>query len=344
MVINAADTVGVMIQFVLMLAVLPNLLGLSCITIALPLSNAKNTNTMVPVGGIKEPRGFSSKFVPTEPLRRFITKDLYSSTLHALLHYSLQDYESTAATFDTRGPPHLHSTVMIHAIPRSVPWPAPLNKHMAWALYYSVIAFNNPTNTRELLASIFLYDKLVGSIDYRKISPLLSSAQEPGGNATANMAQLLQDTGATESGFSLRWMPVPGGAFIRRETAYDTVAYAILCTAPLSKDTRLIARDRVAVPGGHVYLNIDPGPRGSRWGTMAVGTIAQILPQIPRFLEQDIAFQEAAFEYVAPDGSYAGSVGIYVRTHTAGDPSNRLDGNATLRTGNNSTAAPSETA
>ncbi|KAI4195072.1 MAG: hypothetical protein LQ350_007403 [Teloschistes chrysophthalmus] len=309
---------------------------------------------MVPEGGIREPRGFSSKFVPTLPSRRFITKDLYSSTLHALLHYSLEDYEDPAAIFDTRGPPHDPSTVMIHAIPRTVPWPAPLNKHMAWALYYSVIAFNNPANTRELLATVFLYDKLVGSIDYRKTSPVLSSAQGPGGNATANMAQLLQDednhTGAkalsppTQSGFSLRWMPVPGGAFIRRETAYDTVAYAILCTAPLSKDTRLIAKDRVAVPGGHVFLKIDPGPRESRWGTMAVGTIAQILPQIPRFLEHDRAFHEAAFEYVAPDGSYAGSVGIYVRTHTAGDPSNLLDRNATSSTGNNSTAARSETA
>ncbi|KAL8639693.1 MAG: hypothetical protein Q9228_003298 [Teloschistes exilis] len=301
-------------------------------------------------GAIRVPRGFSSKFTPTVPFRRFNTKDLYSSTLHALLHYSLQDYESAAATFNTRGPPHVPSTVMIHAIPRSVPWPESLNKHMAWALYYSVIAFNNPANNRELSASVFLYDKLVGSIDYRKTSPGLSSADGPAGNATASMAQLLQnednqtETGAKESGFSLRWMPVPGGAFIRRETAYDTVAYAILCTAPLQKDTRLIAPERVAVPGGHVYLKIDPGRFGGRWGTMSAGTIAQILPQIPRFLEQDIAFQEAAFEYIAPDGSYAGSVGLYVTTHEAANPSNLLGGNAASSTGSNSTAARSETA
>ncbi|KAL8662713.1 MAG: hypothetical protein Q9202_004498 [Teloschistes flavicans] len=313
------------------------------------MSNATDTENS-PGISIKEPRGFSCKIIPIVPPRLFNTKDLYSSTLHALLHYSLQDYESPAARFNTRGATFDPSTVMVHAIPRTLSMPRTLNKFMAWGLYYSVIAFNNPANTRELSANIFLYDRLVGSIEYRKVPRALSPAKGPAGNVTASMAQLLQNEDdqtaakAANPGFSLRWMPVRGGAFIRRETAYDTIAYAILCTAPLPRETKLLYKDRVAVPGGQVYLGIDPGPPGGQWGTMTIETVARIFPQIPRFLEQDVAFREAAFEYVAPDGTYAGSVGMYVTGHTAADPSNLSDGNASSSNASNSTAARVETA
>ncbi|KAL8689039.1 MAG: hypothetical protein Q9218_005197 [Villophora microphyllina] len=346
-----------MTRLLLVLTVLLNLLGLYSAT-ALPSSDDKAPDNTLGTYTIDPPPGFSSKIVRSGSSRPLVNRDLYSVTLQALVHYSLEDYEAPAVTYSTRGGPLSPGTVAVHAVARTVPPPQNLNMHMAWALYYSVIAFNNPVNIRETTANIFLYDKLVGHVDYRHALGPMSSAEEPTGNATASaittsMAQLLQTeddavvtkalSPVADEGFSLRWKILPYGGKIRRETAFDTIAYTILCTGPLDKEARLQGERRVAVPGGRVFLKIDPGRTG-RWGPMTVGTIAELAQRMAQFLEVGGTFQEALIEYIAPDGSTVGSLGIFYTMDNGVNRSDDRTGNATLSTGSNSTAGQAETA
>ncbi|KAL9594898.1 MAG: hypothetical protein Q9179_005190 [Wetmoreana sp. 5 TL-2023] len=254
-----------------------------------------------------------------------ISKDLYTATLQALLHYSLLNYQDRARSYDTRGGPP--GAVSVHSVPYGVtPSYQALNAHAAWGLYWSVIAFNNPNNLRETVANIIDNGLLVAQIFYRRAFATSPSAPGLLGNATAGMSfastlQMFQGEGdesvagavlpQVPEGYSIRWVLVPNGAKIRRQTAYDTVAYAILWTAQFREPSRFTGTRRISVPGGRVSVYFASW-QIARWEPMTFGTAATNARLIPLFLELEKQFQEGFVEFLAPDGQVVGNVGIFV--------------------------------
>lgn len=245
------------------------------------------------------------------------------TTLQALLHFSLLDYEEPAEIYSTRGGPS--GTVVLNVLPGGQAPGQSLNSHIAWGLYRSVIAFNSPNNIRETMATVLIYGRLVGQVEYCRTWSPLPSDKSLVGDATsvsfASALQLLQGEGdavvmraistPVTDGYSFRWVPATRGAKIRRETAYDTIAYAILWTAQFRDTTRFTGSRHISVPGGRVYVGFASWQIG-RWEPLTFGLAATFAKMMPPFLELGVQFQEGFFEYFAPDGELVAKVGIFV--------------------------------
>lgn len=255
------------------------------------------------------------------------SRDLYSSTLHSLLHFSLLSYETRAETYSTRGsepPGAVITTVLPFA---TAPLFTALNCHVAWGLYWSVIAFNNPENNKESAAAIFIGGRRTAVIRYLQVFQAPVSVKHGFGNATTSLShgsalQMLRakDNGVMRSatlmpdalGYRLKWVLAPRGKALRRETAYDTVAYAILWTAQYNEDMRFTGIRSISVPGGRVYVRLESYQVG-RWDPMTFGFAATVLKTIPTFLEAHAKFEEAFFQVLTPDNSVCGSIGIFIK-------------------------------
>lgn len=258
--------------------------------------------------------------------KEIFSRDLYSSTLHCLLHFSLLSYDTRAETYSTRGsePPGAVVAVIPFA---TAPLFTALNCHVAWGLYWSVIAFNNPENNKESAAAIFIGGRRTAVIRYLQVFQAPVSVKHGFGNATTSLShgsalQMLRakDNGVMRSatlmpdalGYRLKWVLAPGGKALRRETAYDTVAYAILWTAQYNEDMRFTGIRSISVPGGRVYVRLESYQVG-RWDPMTFGFAATVLKTIPTFLEAHAKFEEAFFQVLTPDNSVCGSIGIFIK-------------------------------
>ena len=221
------------------------------------------------------------------------SRDLYSATLHALLHYSLASYEAHAYPYTTRGsePP---GQVMVYVLPFATPAAfTAQNSHMAWGLYRSVIAFNNPDNLKESAATLFIEVQRVAIIRYLYAPQALNLPQDRIEGATTSLSsgsasQMLQpkDNAAMADalGYRLHWIRAPGGETLRRETVYDTVAHAILWTAPYLESTRFTGIRSISVPGGRTYVRLESYQIG-HWDPLTYGFAATVIKAIPKFLE-----------------------------------------------------------
>ncbi|KAL8727804.1 MAG: hypothetical protein Q9166_005796 [cf. Caloplaca sp. 2 TL-2023] len=275
---------------------------------------------------INPPEGFSVTIGRSGLGRSLESKDLYSATLHALLHFSLHSYEGHAEIYTTRGP-EPPGVVVTSAIPFHTP-PAyiPRNCHMAWGLYRSVIAFNYPVNVRESVATIHLDGRRIALVEYLLAPRAQVSAKGGPGNTTTSLSyvsalQMLQanDNGTLTPaslkldalGYSLRWVFSPVGDPLRRETVYDTVAYAILWTGQFNEDTRFTGIRTISVPGGRTYLRLE-SYQVAHWDPMTYGFAATVTRSIPQFLETNSRFQEAFAQVLTPDNKICGTVGIFI--------------------------------
>ncbi|KAL8969181.1 MAG: hypothetical protein Q9197_004478 [Variospora fuerteventurae] len=274
---------------------------------------------------ISPPGGFGCRFRRIGQARRVRSRDLYSATLHALLHYSLQDYSSAAETYSTHGTEPLGG-VLVKAIPFLLPVATTLNAHLAWGLYRSIIAFNSPDNIRETLASVFVEGLQVADIEYLNL-PQMRIATKPGPTSfttltSATALQMLSAVGdgskakgqavGDTSGWRLRFALVTDGQLIRRETAYDAIAYAILWTSQFSESTPFKGTRILSVPGGSCVVRFvsyqdDPNK------PMTLGFAATVARSIPVPLE-DLGFQEAFILVVNDEGQTCGAIGLWAAT------------------------------
>lgn len=254
-------------------------------------------------------------------------RDLYSTTLHALLHFCLLSYEARAETYSTRGsepPGAVISTVLPFA---TAPLYTALNCHVAWGLYWSIIAFNNPANVKESAVAIFVGGRRNAIIRYLQAFKEPVSVIDGRGNATRSLSyasalQMLQtkDDGSMTTasrmsdaiGYRLKWVLAPGGVALRRETVYDTIAYAMLWTAQYNKEIRFTGFRSISVPGGRVFVRLESYQIG-RWDPLTYGFAATVLKTIPSFLEAQARFEEAFFQVLTPDNKVCGTVGIFMR-------------------------------
>ncbi|KAL8936040.1 MAG: hypothetical protein Q9216_005135 [Gyalolechia sp. 2 TL-2023] len=273
---------------------------------------------------ITEPWGFSCTFQRAGQAKDLPSKDLYAATLHALLHFSLQRYQSPAEIYTTRGPEPL-GLVLVRAVPFVLPVASTLNAHIAWGLYRSIIAFNVPDNTRETVAKVAVHGLPVGDIDYLQLpqAPMVTSKRS--GRTLANLTsasamQMLSNIDddlfqasmqpSNAPGYRLDWNIVPNGATIRRETAYDAVAYAVLWTAQFPESTELDGFRQLTVRGGSVtvrYMSFQL----DRLSPMTLGFAATIAVLIPKYLEDLGHFREAIATVYTLDGRVCGQVGIW---------------------------------
>lgn len=276
---------------------------------------------------IEEPSGFSCKFRRTGRGRDLPSKDLYSATLHALLHFSLQSYQGYAEMYTTRGP-EPPTSVLVKAVPFLLPVASTLNAHMAWGLYRSIVAFNVPENTRETMANIVVHGVSVGDIDYLQLPQAPVATKERSGETLANLTSASalhmlssMDDDLPEStmppsnapGDRLRWNIVPNGGAIRRETAYDAVAYSILWIAQFPESTEVGGFRELTVPGGSItvrFLSFQVGRRAP----MTLGYAATVATLIPHYLESLGHFREAIATIYTQDGQIRGQVGIWKQT------------------------------
>ncbi|KAI4270852.1 MAG: hypothetical protein LQ337_006426 [Flavoplaca oasis] len=283
-----------------------------------------------PIGGIIEPpEGFTTSISRAGHGKPLFLTNLYSATLHALLHFCLLSYEANAETYTTRGP-EPPGTVVATILPFiTAPLFRALNCHVAWGLYWSIIAFNNPANVRESAVATFTGGRRNAIIRYLQVSPAPASFNDRLDNTTTSLSygsalQMLQTqdqgqrTSATlvqdDVGYQLKWLLVSGGEVLRRETVYDTIAYAMLWTAQYTEDMRFIGLRSISVPGGRVYVRLESYQVG-RWVPMTYGFAATVLKTIPSYLEANAKFEEAFFQVLTPDSKVCGSVGIFIRSH-----------------------------
>ncbi|KAL9036798.1 MAG: hypothetical protein Q9180_004088, partial [Flavoplaca navasiana] len=284
------------------------------------------------VGAIIEPpEGFTMSISRAGHGKPLFLTNLYSATLHALLHFCLLSYEANAETYTTRGPEPPGAVVATVLPFATAPLFTALNCHVAWGLYWSVIAFNNPANVKELAVATATGGRRNAVIRYLDASP----APEPApvndrlDNTTRSLShgsalQMLQPqdhgqrTPATlvqdDVGYQLKWLLVSGGEALRRETVYDTIAYAMLWTAQYAEDMRFIGFRSISVPGGRVYVRLESYQVG-RWVPMTYGFAATVLKTIPSYLEANARFEEAFFQVLTPDSKVCGSIGIFIRSH-----------------------------
>lgn len=158
-----------------------------------------------------------------------------------------RDVQSTWIEGDNLAPAERYSTrgtepvgeILVDAAPFDVPVGVPLNAHIVWGLYRSVIAYNMPDNVRETRATIMVHGLYMAKIDYTLFPQAPTVAKKESQNVntalTSELAlQMLSSVGHrlrgnadNPRGYSLRFILVGGGAAIRRETAYDAIAYAM---------------------------------------------------------------------------------------------------------------------
>ncbi|CAO1605250.1 hypothetical protein XANCAGTX0491_008772 [Xanthoria calcicola] len=281
-----------------------------------------------PLGAIIDPpEGFSMSISRAGPGKHLFSRDIYSATLHALLHFSLLSYEAKAEAYNTRGsePP---GVVLASVLPfATAPLYTTLNCHVAWGLYWSVIAFNNPENNKESAATISIAGRRTAVIRYLQAAQAPAAVKHGNENATASLSyvsasQMLRanDNVAMKTatlmpdalGYRLQWVVIPGSEALRRETAYDTIAYAILWTAQYNEDMRFTGSRSIAFPGGRVFIRLESYQIG-RWVPLTYGFAATVIKVIPTFLEAHGKFEEALFQVLTPDGQICGSVGIFIR-------------------------------
>ncbi|KAL8860909.1 MAG: hypothetical protein Q9178_002664 [Gyalolechia marmorata] len=207
------------------------------------------------------------------------------------------------------------------------------NSHMAWGLYRSVIAFNNPDNLRESAVTIFIEGRRVAIIRYLHDPPALNMPQDRIEGATTSLSsgsasQMLQlkdnATMLDANGYRLHWIAVRGGETLRRETVYDTVAYAILWTAPYVESVRFTGRLAISVPGGRMFVRLESLQIG-HWESLTYGFIATVIKAIPKVLEAQGKFQEAFFQVLTPDNRVCGTVGIFMRRIIEGQDSGGVE-------------------
>lgn len=273
---------------------------------------------------IQQPPGFSCTFRRTGQGKDLPSKDLYSATLHALLHFSLHAYLAPAEGYTTRGPEPV-GLVAVKAIPFILPSGETLNAYLAWGLYWSIIAFNIPANTRETIANIVIHGVPVADIDYLKIPQPREATSKRSGEPLANLTsasalQLLDSVDddffnntmapSDNHGYRVEWAIVPNGDTIRRETAYDTVAYAILWTAQFLETSAVGRFRQLSVPGGHITVRFISF-RIDGDAPMTLGFVATVAKMIPQFLESIGIFREAIATVRTPDGRVCGQVGIW---------------------------------
>ncbi|KAL8991764.1 MAG: hypothetical protein Q9169_007673, partial [Polycauliona sp. 2 TL-2023] len=275
---------------------------------------------------IQTPEGFSWSISRAGHGKPLFSTDLYSATLHALLHFCLLRYEAIAETYTTRGsepPRQVVTTILPFA---TSPLSTARNCHVAWGLYWSIIAFNSPANIRESAMATYTGGRRNTVIRYLQASPAPMSGSFEPGNATTSLShgsalQMFQakDNGLSTSttlvqdevGYRLKWALAPRGETLRRETVYDTIAYAMLWTAQYQEEMRFTGFRSISVPGGRVFVRLESWQVG-RWMAMTYGFAATVIKTIPQFLEAHTKFVEAFFQILAPDGTICGSVGIFI--------------------------------
>ncbi|KAL8765356.1 MAG: hypothetical protein Q9209_007542 [Squamulea sp. 1 TL-2023] len=259
--------------------------------------------------------------------KNLVSGDLYSATLHTLLHFCLESYRAPAQTYSTRGsaPP---GAVIVNTLPLGVPGPfTALNCHVAWGLYRSVIAFNNPENVKESATTVFARGRRIVIVRFLQAPQVLGTAEDELGNATTNLShssasQMLQtkDNGTVTSttlvanplGYRLHWVLPPDGDVLRRETVYDTAAYAMLWTAQYDEDMRFTGLRSISVPGGRTFIRLESYQIG-HWSPLSYGFAATVIKTITTYLERDAGFREAFFQILTPDNRVCGTIGIFIR-------------------------------
>lgn len=214
---------------------------------------------------------------------------------------------------------------MVRAVPFALPVAATLNCYIAWGLYQSIIAYNVPDNRRETVASIKVHGYLVGDINYLQVAQApeaakaaIEEAPTNGTSATAlqMMSSMINDpvekaaVPSNPGGYRLSWHFVPNGGAIRRETAYDAVAYAILWTAQFSESTRFSGSRQLSVPGGRVVVRFNSFQTRRR-DQLTLGFAATVVKSIPDYLEKSGHFREAFVVIEAQNGEVCGQVGIW---------------------------------
>ncbi|KAL8781844.1 MAG: hypothetical protein Q9213_005819 [Squamulea squamosa] len=278
---------------------------------------------------IDPPEGFSMKIVRAGEGKSLISGDLYTATLHALLHFSIQSYENPAQTYRTRGPSP-PGVAIVNTMPLGLPAPyTALNCHVAWGLYRSVIAFNNPENVRESQTTVFTGGRRNTIIRFMQAPQVLVTAKAEVENATTSLSyssasQMVQakDVGKVTSailmpdalGYRLHWVIAPDAEALRRETVYDTAAYAMLWTAQYDEDMRFTGLRSISVPGGRTFVRLESYQIG-HWVPLTYGFAATVIMTIPAFLEGGPRFQEAFFQVMTPDDRICGTIGIFIRDH-----------------------------
>ncbi|KAL8934391.1 MAG: hypothetical protein Q9211_005252 [Gyalolechia sp. 1 TL-2023] len=275
---------------------------------------------------IDQPSGLSCRFRRTGQGNHLPSKDLYSATLHALLHFSLLSYQGHAELYTTRGPEPL-GNVLVKAIPFVLPAANTLNCHMAWALYWSIVAFNVPVNTRETLADIAIHGVPMGDIYYLDSPQAPVATKERSREILANLtsASALQMLTIMDDdlphntmarlntpNLGIDWHIVPNGGSIRRETAYDAVAYAILWTAQFPESTEVGGFRQLSVPGGSVVVQLMSFQIG-RHPPITLGLTATVANTIPLYLEKLGHFREALATVYTQDRRVCAQVAIRKR-------------------------------
>ncbi|KAL8961997.1 MAG: hypothetical protein Q9193_001535 [Seirophora villosa] len=233
-------------------------------------------------------------------------------------------YGAPAELYSTRGAEPL-GEVVLRAVPFVLPAATTLNAHLVWGLYRSIIAYNVPNNIRETLASIYIEGLPVADIEYLKLAPTPMATNQGPGNVTAltsaaalQMLSAMGDASKAEAskaeeqvmvdtnGFRLRFVLETDGQVIRRETVYDTIAYAILWTSQYSESTPLTGTRVLSVPGGGSVVRFV-----SYQAEMTLGFAATVARSIPTMLESVGRFQEAFMLVQDEEAHICGVIGIW---------------------------------
>ncbi|KAL8807683.1 MAG: hypothetical protein Q9200_004568 [Gallowayella weberi] len=280
------------------------------------------------VTSIDPPDGFGLRIERTGEGKALNSRELYSATLHALLHFALLSYHAPAEVYNTQGPEPA-GAIVVSVVPfASHARSMAQNCHIVWGLYWSVIAFNSPNNVRESAANVLLYGWRTAKIEWLQVSQARVNAKDGSSNDTTSPSPVsekqmmrLGDIGDITP-LTLKWTMSPTGHPIRRETAYDTVAFAILYTANFQENTRVQGYRSVSFPGGRVFVAFDSNQVG-HWPAITWGQAARIVTILPTFLEGQERFQDAFIQLYTPDNQLLGMIGIFNRRN--GDEVTSID-------------------
>ena len=270
------------------------------------------------------PEGFRCVFTVMSSLP-IASVNLYSVALDALVRISAQEWKEPAQSFSLQSVDFTSDVrIVVRPLRDSHGRIKGLNSYFEWALFRSVVALNNPTNHRALVAQISVQGQRVGEIDFsfrrNSLSRRISETSAKYANAALaksaslivrNQAKVL-DKIASVPGipFRVKWNTPIESKSLRRETVYDIAAYTILWTGRFPSDWYVDSLGQIRIPGIRTFFQVDPDQFEGET-LVTVKMVAILVKYMVIQLEKNRKFCETYLELFDTNNQIVATIGLF---------------------------------
>ena len=273
---------------------------------------------------LEPPEGFRCIFETTSSLP-IASINLYAVTLEALVKVSGKQWNAPGQIISLQSKDYPSDVVIIlKPFLDRLGRVQARNAHFEWALYRSVIAFNNPRNLRTLVARIIIGRQRVAEIEYsirHRVSEsevaefptsVINNALATSFAVKSTSHEQLTNGMLPVAGvpFDVRWNTLIGGKTLRRETVFDTAAYVILWTGQQPRHRFMYSLETIKIPGNAMFFQIDPEPPHIGYA-ITVEMFADLVKAMVILLERNRRFCETYLELLTAKKKLVAIISLY---------------------------------